>query len=188
MLDQKMRDKTRKLLERLKTYDVETYNHSVRVADISVRIASQYGVPNTMLAEIRIAGLLHDIGKLGISKDILTKPGKLTDQEYLVIKRHTTLGYVLLHALHYPENICDVALNHHERPDGTGYHGKTDITLFSSIISAADCMDVMLNGRRYKAKKTTAEIFDDICYNSHKQFDPDIAAVCIHLFVPSKTK
>lgn len=171
-----------KLLERLRAYDYETYNHSLRVADISVRIASQYGVTYDILQQIRTAGLLHDIGKLGICQEILTKPGKLTNIEYLIIKRHTTLGYVLLYTLGFPENICEVARNHHERPDGTGYNGETSLTLFSKIVSAADCMDVMLNGRHYKAKKTAAEIFNDICANSHKQFDPDIAAICIHLF------
>lgn len=72
-----------KLLERLRAYDYETYNHSLRVADISGRIASQYGVTYDILQQIRTAGLLHDIGKLGICQEILTKPGKLTNIEYL---------------------------------------------------------------------------------------------------------
>lgn len=128
----------------LRKHDEESYLHSVRVADIAGRIAEGYGLDASAMPDLRVTGLLHDIGKLGVPSEILQKPGRLTDVEYMTVKRHTTLGYVILQKFDFPEHICEVALNHHERPDGTGYAKKTDLSVFSCIICAADCMDVMM--------------------------------------------
>lgn len=113
-----------RLLEYLRKHDEESYLHSVRVADIAGRIAEGYGLDASAMPDLRVAGLLHDIGKLGVPSEILQKPGRLTDEEYMTVKRHTTLGYVILQTFKFPEHICEVALNHHERPDGTGYAKK----------------------------------------------------------------
>ena len=172
-----------RLLEYLRKHDEESYLHSVRVADIAGRIAEGYGLDAAAMPDLRVAGLLHDIGKLGVPADILQKPGKLTDEEYAAVKRHTTLGYVILQTFGFPEHICEVALNHHERPDGTGYAKKTDISVFSRIICAADCMDVMMNGRSYKAAKSTSEIRADFLANSARQFDPAVADACIRILI-----
>lgn len=113
-----------RLLEYLRKHDEESYLHSVRVADIAGRIAEGYGLDASAMPDLRVTGLLHDIGKLGVPSEILQKPGRLTDVEYMTVKRHTTLGYVILQKFDFPEHICEVALNHHERPDGTGYAKK----------------------------------------------------------------
>ena len=172
-----------RLLEYLRKHDEASYLHSIRVADIAGRIAKEYGLDSSAMPDLRTAGLLHDIGKLGIPAAILRKAEKLTDEEYTVIRRHTTLGYITLQMFGFPEQICEVALNHHERPDGTGYAKKTDISVFSRIICAADCMDVMMHGRSYSAAKNTCEICDDFLANRSKQFDPAVADACIHVLI-----
>lgn len=172
-----------RLLEYLRKHDEESYLHSVRVADIAGRIAEGYGLDASAMPDLRVAGLLHDIGKLGVPSEILQKPGRLTDVEYMTVKRHTTLGYVILQKFDFPEHICEVALNHHERPDGTGYAKKTDLSVFSRIICAADCMDVMMHGRSYAAAKSTSEIRADFLANSARQFDPAVADACIRILV-----
>lgn len=174
------------LLNKLKQHDQDTYEHCVRVADIVVQIADRYGIDPDLWNNLRIAGLLHDVGKLWISATILDKPGKLTADEYETIKTHTTLGYTLLQRVGFPESICEVALNHHERPDGTGYFGKTEVSLFSRIVCAADCMDVMLHGRSYKKKKSPDEIRKDLRENTPGQFDPDVADACMDVFAPER--
>ena len=176
-----MNTTTSKLMESLRCHDLEAYNHCVRVADLAVEIAVRYGVKQDLIPMLRTAALLHDIGKLCVPQTILQKPGKLTSEEYAQVKVHTEYGKRILKSFGYPCAICDVAYSHHERPDGTGYHGDTDIPIFARIVCAADCMDVMLHGRCYQAHKDPDAIREDLQHNAGRQFDQQVADVCMSL-------
>ncbi len=138
----------------LKVSDEYTFKHSVDVATMSMIVAKQYGCSNEEVYEIGISGLLHDIGKSQIPNEVLNKAGKLTDEEFALMKQHSVLGYrVLQNKQDLSDNIKMGVLQHHEKVNGKGYPmgvnaGK--INLFAKIISVADIYDALVTERPYK--------------------------------------
>lgn len=133
--------------------DKYTNGHSVRVAEYSREIARKLNKPEEYLHQIYYAGLLHDIGKIGVPDDIINKPSKLTDEEYSCIKKHPTIGYEILKKLPRLENITVGAYGHHERIDGKGYPQGLkgdDIPELARIIGVADVYDAMTSNRSYR--------------------------------------
>ncbi|MFH0992993.1 MAG: HD domain-containing phosphohydrolase, partial [bacterium] len=152
--------------------------HSERVSDIAVKIATYLGLDDTAIRDIRIAGLMHDIGKIGISEDVLNKTGRLTASEYNEIKKHPEIGYRILSTSNEFSDIADCIYEHHEHWDGTGYPTglkKDEICLPARIIAIADAYDAMTTLRTYRPTKTKAEAFTEIAKFSGTQFDPNIA-------------
>lgn len=172
------------LLEQLFVHDKETGRHSVRVADLAVKIGKVLGLSGYELYMLKTAALLHDIGKLFVPASLLQKSGKLTDEEYTTIKCHTDKGYVYLSQLGFPEEICLVALEHHERPDGNGYKNKRDFSLFAKIVCVADCLDVMINGRCYQTPKDIEQIQAELLRCSGSQFDPTVVKAALAILMP----
>ena len=128
--------------------------------------------------------LLHDCGKIGVPDSILRKPGKLTDEEFEIIKSHTVRGGEILNAFKSLENVGEGALYHHERYDGKGYpEGKSgdDIPFIARMICVADSFDAMNSIRVYRKKLTGDRIVSEIEKNKGKQFDPQIADVMLRL-------
>jgi putative nucleotidyltransferase with HDIG domain len=142
-------------LARLKTKDDYTYMHSVAVCGLMVALARRLGLDEDTTRDAGLAGLLHDLGKAAIPLDVLNKPGKLTDDEFRVVKDHPTAGYEMLReAGGVGEIALDVALHHHEKVDGTGYPHRLkadQISLFAKMGAVCDVYDAITSDRPYKA-------------------------------------
>ena len=129
------------------------FTHSVNVSIVSVMLGRWLGLPKEQLELLAVSGLLHDIGKTEIPENILNKPDRLTDQEFAVMKSHAIKGYTLLMNAKIDERICEVALNHHERCDGSGYPARLKgdkIPKLAKIVAIADVYDAMTAGRVYR--------------------------------------
>lgn len=164
--------------------DAYTSEHSERVAKYSKMIAAQLGWDKEELERIYIAGLIHDIGKIGIPDAILKKPGKLTDEEFACIKQHPEMGYHILKGYDAITGVTDAVLYHHERYDGNGYpsHLKgTDIPVFARIIAVADAFDAMSSNRIYRDALDKDYILNQLEEGKGKQFDPTYAEILIQL-------
>ncbi len=134
--------------------------------------------------DIGYIGLLHDCGKLSIPEQILNKPGKLTEEEFDVMRRHTTHGENILKDFTSLDGLIDGVLYHHERYDGTGYMtglAGEDIPLVARIICVADALDAMNSDRCYRSHLTREVILDELEKNKGTQFDPKIAQIMIDM-------
>ena len=157
----------------------QTGQHVRRVAEYTRILAEELGYPQEQLDDIRLASTMHDIGKLLVPSEILEKPGRLTDEEFDVIKQHTTDGGRLLEnvdgdVMHLSRTI---ALDHHERWDGNGYEqGKAgeDISFEGRIVAVADVYDALTSRRSYKDAWDDREAYDEIVRCSGTQFDPQV--------------
>lgn len=160
--------------------DRYTHNHSYRVAGYSKLIAHKYGMTDEECDHIYYIGLLHDTGKVLIDDRILNKPGRLTKQEYEIIKSHTTKGAELLKDFTAIKDISVGALYHHERYDGKGYPSGLsggNIPLVARIICVADAYDAMSSNRVYRAHLDKETIIEQLTVNKGKQFDPEIVDI-----------
>lgn len=150
----------------LKVSDEYTFKHSVDVATMSMIVSRQYGLPNEQIYEIGISGLLHDIGKSRIPNEILNKAGKLTDEEFALIKQHSLLGYQILKDKPELSNAIKLGvLQHHEKINGSGYPmGATEdkIHIFAKIIAVADIYDALVTERPYKKAFTPRDAVEMI--------------------------
>jgi len=159
--------------------DHYTQGHSQSVSRIAAQIARQLGLSDSLIEEIRLGGILHDIGKIGVPESVLNKNGRLTAEEFELMKTHTILGAKILEPLRVKaiERIRGMVRNHHEMVDGTGYPDGLKgekIPLGARIIAVADCFDTMVSERAYKPGRTIDEAFKELRRCSGTQFDSDI--------------
>lgn len=162
-------------------YDEEKI-HSQYVSSLSVSIGRALGLDKKQIKLLKMAALYHDIGKISIPDSVLKKPGKLTDEEYEIIKTHTEIGYQILNTADQYSDLAKHALYHHERWDGKGYPRglkEDEIPLFSRIISLADSYQAMTSDRVYRKKMSEEEAIKEVIRCSGSQFDPNIAKVFI---------
>ncbi len=168
--------------------DTYTHGHSHRVTLYSLILAQELGVDEIMMEEIETAGLLHDIGKIGISEGILCKPGKLTDEEYETIKKHPSIGKKILIGIKKLDKVRDWISTHHERWDGRGYlEGlkESEIPLPARILAIADTYDAMTSNRSYRKGLPHEVASEEIQRCSGSQFDPELVKVFMkveHIF------
>jgi diguanylate cyclase (GGDEF)-like protein len=166
--------------------DTYTRRHSDQVTMYALMIADALGLSESTLSVIRAAGLLHDVGKIGIPDRILRKPGRLTDAEYSVVKGHPSIGESLIRAMPDLSEIRTAVLSHHEHFDGSGYpQGLVgqDIPLAGRILCVADSYSAMTTDRPYRKALTTHEAVAELQAGSGTQFDPAIVAAfirCLH--------
>lgn len=172
------------LVAAMEAKDPYTQGHSLRVADYSVKIAKQLELTVSDIEEIEIAGVLHDIGKIGISDVILTKPGPLSAEEFEVIKSHTTIGMKILDKISLSENIRQGILYHHLRYDLGGYPKNESLVsqpIFARIIGAADALDAMTSDRAYRRAMGCHEVKSEFARHSGTQFCPKVVEAMMHL-------
>jgi HD-GYP domain-containing protein (c-di-GMP phosphodiesterase class II) len=165
--------------------DPYTAGHQIRVADLAAAIAGQMGLPEEQVHAIHLAGTVHDLGKIQIPAEILSKPGKINDLEYSLIKIHPQAGYDILKGINFPWPIADMVLQHHERMDGSGYPQglKGDaILLEARILCVADVVEAISAHRPYRAGLGIETALDEISKNRGKFYDPQVADACLTLF------
>jgi diguanylate cyclase (GGDEF)-like protein len=158
--------------------DTYTGSHSERVSELAARIAIRLGLDAEQVELTRLAGSLHDLGKLAIPEEILRKPGELTDSERLVLERHPQIGFRMLDSLGV-DPVAKVVLHHHERWDGAGYPDNScgeAIPLGARIIFVADAYDAMTSDRVYRPKRSHADALAELRRCAGTQFDPSIVA------------
>jgi len=163
--------------------------HSVRVGNICEAIAAKMGFSKKEIVLIRLAGLMHDIGEIGIDQDILNTPGAITAEEREEIQRHPELGYRILKSSDEFSGIADWVYEHHERPDGTGYPRgmkDEDISIEAKIVAIADAFDAMTSDLAYKNKISEEAAIEEIKRCSGTQFDPEIAKLFIRMILGRK--
>src|SRR3954470_23848115 len=189
LLEAKVRERTRALeeaqveiLERLPAAAGvragNTGQHTQRVGQMSALLARQLGLPDSQVALIRRGAELHDVGKIGVPDSILLKMGKLTREEFEIVKTHTTIGARILSGGKFPllRLAEEIAYSHHERWDGTGYAGLRgiDIPLAGRIVAVADVFDALTQQRAYKPAWPVAEAIAEIDRERERQFDPGV--------------
>lgn len=172
-------------LGQLRMFDEYTYSHNVNVSALSVALGIKIGLKQNQIKDLALATLLHDIGKMRIPKEILNKPGRLTDKEFEIMKLHAALGYkVIKEELNLPFEISRVALEHQERFSGTGYPKRlkgNEIGLFSQICAIADVYDAIASKRVYKPARTSKETIKIMLSEGSKSFNPELLYKFVHL-------
>ncbi len=164
--------------------DPYTRGHSDRVSEYSVLIGRYLGLSDEDLHTLKIGGLFHDIGKIGIPDSILLKPGKLTTDEYSEIKNHPSIGVHILSNAAIFKDIIPIVKHHHERYDGLGYPSKLkgdDIPYLARIAAVADTFDAMTSKRTYRDSLDLDFVKEEIKKNRRLQFDPQIADVFLDI-------
>lgn len=164
--------------------DPYTKGHSERVAEISEHLATMMGLAETDAERIRIAGILHDIGKIGVPETLLQNKSILNDTEYEVVKQHVVEGRNILKPLDFLSDIIPAVYHHHERFDGTGYPDGLvgeDIPLWARIVQVADTCDAMTISRPYRAALSKTQVIDELTRCAGTQFDPSITHAMIEI-------
>ena len=164
--------------------DEYTKGHSLRVAEYSALIARELGWNDKEVANLKNAAYMHDVGKIGVPDTILNKPTKLLDEEYEIIKKHTTIGAEILNNVTLIEHVKEVAKYHHERYDGCGYPEKLsgeDIPIHARIVALADSYDAMNSKRIYRNSLSADVIYNEILKNRGLQFDPEITDIFLKM-------
>jgi len=164
--------------------DAYTCGHSERVALLSRSLAAEAGLSEHHVERIYMAGLLHDVGKIGVPEAVLQKTGKLTDEEFDQIKKHPEIGAKILRDIKQIEDIIPGVLHHHERYDGKGYPSGLageSIPLMGRIICLADCFDAMTSSRTYRKALPLEVALTEIRRCSGTQFDPVLADAFLKL-------
>ena len=169
----------------LELRDPYTAGHETRVANLAVAIGRELGMDEHQQTGLRLAGNLHDIGKIAVPAEILSKPGRLTPLEYEVVKTHVMQGYDVLRRVDFSWPVASAVLQHHERLDGSGYpqglKGE-DITREGRILAVADVVEAMSSHRPYRAGKGVEASLREIESGAGTAYDPEVVKACTRLF------
>ncbi len=186
---QKLRNAMNAIIEAMvltiETRDPYTAGHQRRVTNLARAIARELGLTEDQVDGIRTAGVIHDLGKISIPAEILSRPGKLLPLEYGLIKTHAQVGYDILKNIEFPWPVAEIVHQHHEKMDGSGYpvgiSGK-DILIESRVIAVADVVEAMASHRPYRAALGIDRSLEEITSNRETLFDKDAVDACIMLF------
>jgi putative nucleotidyltransferase with HDIG domain len=174
----------RALSSAIEMRDPYTAGHQERVTRLSVAIARNLGLDDDKVEGIRIAGMVHDIGKLSIPAEILSKPTKLSPVEYALIQSHPQSGFTILENIPFPWPIAQIVLQHHERMDGSGYPNKLAgeaILIEARIIAVADVVEAMSSHRPYRPALGSTEALDEIKRGKGVWFDAAVVDACVRV-------
>ena len=165
--------------------DPYTAGHQHRVADLARSIATEIGLTSDQIEGIRMAAVIHDIGKISIPAEILSMPRKLTNTEFNLIKTHAESGYDIIKDIEFPWPVARIVLEHHERMDGSGYpNGLTgeNILMESRILSVADVVEAIASHRPYRPTLGLDVALEEIAKNKGILYDPEVVHACLRLF------
>ncbi len=165
--------------------DPYTAGHQRRVSDLAVAIGRKMALPDRQLMGIKLAGLIHDLGKMSVPLEILTKPGQLSPLEMDLIREHPKTAYNALKDMHSPWPLADIVLQHHERIDGSGYPNKLvgdNILLEARILAVADVVEAMSAMRPYREGLGIDKALAEIQAHAGNKYDPQVVAACLALF------
>lgn len=157
--------------------DLNTGFHSTRLAEWAMRVGEELGLDEKCLADVEVAALLHDIGKIGIPDSILRKPARLTEDEYALMKKHPEYSWAVVRLFPGMTRASLFVLHHHENYDGTGYPGKLrgeEIPIGARIVSVIDAFDAMVSSRPYRQGLPFEEAMRRLIIASGTQFDPNV--------------
>ncbi len=164
------------------TRDIVRTGHSARVADLACMAGQQMGFHEEKVHELKLSAWMHDIGKIGINEAILGKPGRLTDQEFFLVKQHCEIGETIAAQSENLKSVAPFIRHHHERHDGTGYPDGLkgpDIEIQSRIIAVADAYDMMRSDLPYRAAFSESDALAEIKTYAGTQFDPMVVDVFV---------
>jgi putative two-component system response regulator len=165
------------LINAMEAKDIYLRGHSQRVAELGASISTALGLDDDTIEHVRLAGRLHDVGKIGIREDVLNKPGKLTPEEYGHIKDHVRIGMEILAPLRHLGIVLDYVHDHHERWDGSGYpRGRSgeEITMGGRILAAADAFDALTSRRAYREPMTPRQAIALLGHEDGRHLDPEV--------------
>ena len=173
----------------LEVRDPYTAGHQARVADLAWHIAGDLGMTRFQIDGIRMAGQIHDLGKISVPAEILSKPTRLTDMEFKLIQNHVATGYDILKDIEFPWPIARIVQQHHERLDGSGYLGGLsgdDIIMEARVLTVADVVEAMASHRPYRPALGIDKALEEIRKQRGTLFDEDVVDVCLNLFESGK--
>jgi PAS domain S-box-containing protein/putative nucleotidyltransferase with HDIG domain len=188
-LAQSLRNTVLALVRTLEKRDPYTAGHQQRVAELSSAIGREMGLSDHQIKGIHLGALIHDIGKIYIPFEILNRPGKLTSEEFMLIKTHPTVGHEIIADTDFPWPIADMILQHHERMDGTGYPAGlrgNDIILEARIIGVADVVEAMSVHRPYRPSLGIEKALTEVTRTRGTSLDPAVVDACLTLFNESR--
>jgi HD-GYP domain-containing protein (c-di-GMP phosphodiesterase class II) len=165
--------------------DPYTVGHQRRVSQIACTIGREMGLSEDSLRDLRMAGILHDLGKFAIPSELLSRPGKLTPTEFALVKTHPQVAYNILEPINLPGNTAQIILQHHERLNGSGYPqglAGEEILLEARILGVADVMEAMCSHRPYRAALGLAETLDELARNKGVLYDEGVVDTCLKLY------
>jgi DNA-binding LacI/PurR family transcriptional regulator len=166
--------------------DPYTAGHQRRVSQLACAIALEMSLPADQIEGIKMAAIIHDVGKIAIPAEILSKPAKLNEIELAMIRTHPQIGYDILKTIEFPWPIAQIVLQHHRRIDGSGYPSDIDginILLEAKIIGVADVVDALLSHRPYRPGLGLDKALEEITKNRGLLYDAQVVDICLHLFL-----
>lgn len=165
--------------------DPYTAGHQRRVSMLASEIAREFGLPKDIVEGIHVAGGLHDIGKIAVPAEILTKPTQLIEIEFELVKTHSAVGHEVLKDIDFPWPVAEAVYQHHERLDGSGYpRGLKGNAIIpeAKILAVADVVEAMASHRPYRPAHGIDTALNEIVHGRNKLYDPEVADACIRLF------
>jgi len=169
--------------------DPYTAGHQLRVADLAVAIAREMGLDEKRIEGLRMGASIHDIGKIQLPAEILSKPGKLNDIEYNLVQGHAQVGYDILKDIAFPWPVADIAHQHHEHMDGSGYPQGLkgdEICIEARIVAVADAVEAISSHRPYRAALGIKAALDEIKQQRGTFYDPEAVDACLKLFAENR--
>ncbi len=169
----------------VETRDPYTAGHQRRVANLAVAIGRELKLSRDRIDGIEMAGVVHDLGKISVPAEILSKPGRLTETEMSLIRTHPQVGYDILKSIDFPWPVAQIIYQHHERNDGSGYPlgiVNGDILIEAKILAVSDVVEAMASHRPYRASIGIQEALNEIEENKNKLYEADVVDACLYLF------
>ncbi len=175
----------------MEAYDRDVADHQVRVATIACDLAGEMGWDEEQVRALRVAALLHDVGKMTVSREILNKPGQLDAVEYCQMKLHAVAGHAILKDIRFPWPIAETVLQHHERMDGSGYPRGLrgdDILPMARVLAIADVFDAMTSTRSYRPALELEVVLEELEGQAGTLLDTRMVKTCVSLFREKQCK
>ena len=190
-LQKALRETVHALASAVEMRDPYTAGHQRRVTELARALAEEMGLSEEQIEGLHMAGLVHDIGKINVPAEILSKPGQLNDVEFSMIKAHSQAGYDILRTIEFPWPVAKIVLQHHERLDGSGYpqglKGE-EILLEARILSVADVVEAMSSYRPYRPALGIEKALEEISNNKGVKYDSEVVDACLELFAEGRFK